>query len=230
MTTTPIEKVTPVTTSADQRAVASAKPVTSARTAATKTAPAQPSAAKPVARKTAPLVPSKSVIAKAVKPAQPVPLSPAVVPKVPKVAAKKETSPVAKSTATPTAKSTAKTDAKAAPKPAAKPLVKAVDKSSSKTGLQTSGQRPSSVAESLAVKPKVSKKAKLVRDSFTIPKNEFVVLDDLKLRAAALMVAVKKSELLRAGIKALAAMPEAKFLAALKEVPAIKTGRPASNK
>jgi hypothetical protein len=37
---------------------------------------------------------------------------------------------------------------------------------------------------------------------------------------------VKKSELLRAGIKALAAMGDAAFAAALGNVPAIKTGRP----
>ena len=74
-----------------------------------------------------------------------------------------------------------------------------------------------------AVKPK---KPKLVRDSFTIPKAEYLVLDELKQRAAVLARPVKKSELLRAGIKALAAMADAAFLAALADVPAIKTGRP----
>ncbi|MFZ3082148.1 MAG: hypothetical protein WA157_05570 [Rhodoferax ferrireducens] len=75
-------------------------------------------------------------------------------------------------------------------------------------------------------KPSKVKKPKLVRDSFTIPKAEYTVLDDLKQRAGKLAHAVKKSELLRAGIKALAAMPDGAFLAALKAVPAIKTGRP----
>jgi len=75
-------------------------------------------------------------------------------------------------------------------------------------------------------KPAKVKKPKLVRDSFTIPKAEYTVLDDLKQRAGKLAHAVKKSELLRAGIKALAAMPDGAFLAALKAVPAIKTGRP----
>ena len=71
------------------------------------------------------------------------------------------------------------------------------------------------------------KKPKLVRDSFTIPKLEYLVLDQLKLRAAQLTRPAKKSELLRAGIKALAALSDAAFLAALEQVPAIKTGRPA---
>lgn len=75
-------------------------------------------------------------------------------------------------------------------------------------------------------KPAKVKKPKLVRDSFTIPKAEYTVLDDLKQRAGKLAHAVKKSELLRAGIKALAAMSDGTFLAALKAVPAIKTGRP----
>lgn len=74
-----------------------------------------------------------------------------------------------------------------------------------------------------------AKKPKLVRDSFTIPKAEYTVLDDLKLRSIALAQPIKKSELLRAGIKALAAMSDAAFQAALKAVPTIKTGRPAAN-
>ena len=75
---------------------------------------------------------------------------------------------------------------------------------------------------------KTPKKHKLVRDSFTIPKAEYTVLDDLKQRAAQLMHGTKKSELLRAGVKALAAMSDTEFLNALKQVPAIKTGRPAA--
>lgn len=75
-----------------------------------------------------------------------------------------------------------------------------------------------------------TKKSKLVRDSFTIPKNEYVVLDSLKARAIAGGQAVKKSELLRAGIKALAAMSEIQFKAALSNVPPIKTGRPKKTK
>ena len=75
---------------------------------------------------------------------------------------------------------------------------------------------------------KNTKKHKLVRDSFTIPKAEYTVLDDLKQRAARLTHSAKKSELLRAGVKALAAMSDTEFLHALKQVPAIKTGRPAT--
>ena len=71
-----------------------------------------------------------------------------------------------------------------------------------------------------------AKKAKLVRDSFTIPKVEYAVLDELKTRAGRLDSAAKKSELIRAGIMALASMSDSAFLAAVKAVPTIKTGRP----
>ena len=85
-----------------------------------------------------------------------------------------------------------------------------------------------------AAKPKIEKpakvkKPKLVRDSFTIPKTEYNVLDELKQRAGRLANPAKKSELLRAGIKALAAMSDVAFLAAVQAVPAIKTGPPSKN-
>jgi len=85
---------------------------------------------------------------------------------------------------------------------------------------------PKAAAKPKAEKPAKVKKPKLVRDSFTIPKTEYVVLDELKTRATGLGRAVKKSELLRAGIKALAAMSDAALTSALANVPAIKTGRP----
>jgi len=78
-------------------------------------------------------------------------------------------------------------------------------------------------------KPPKAKKPKLVRDSFTIPKDEYAMLETLKQRAGQLSSPAKKSELLRAGIKALAAMPDTAFMAALKVVPSIKTGRPAKD-
>lgn len=81
--------------------------------------------------------------------------------------------------------------------------------------------------------PKVSstkevkaKKPKLVRDSFTIPKDEYAAIESLKQRAVGLAHPVKKSELLRAGLKLLAGLSDSALHAALKAVPSIKTGRP----
>jgi hypothetical protein len=48
--------------------------------------------------------------------------------------------------------------------------------------------------------PHKARKDKLVRDSFTIPKVEYALIDELKRRAAKLNSPIKKSELLRAGV------------------------------
>jgi hypothetical protein len=72
------------------------------------------------------------------------------------------------------------------------------------------------------------KKPKLVRDSFTIPKAEFAAIDSLKLRAITLGTSVKKSELLRAGLKVLQGLSDSAYKTALAAVPALKTGRPAA--
>lgn len=71
-----------------------------------------------------------------------------------------------------------------------------------------------------------TKKPKLVRDSFTIPKTEYQALEQLKARSVSLARPMKKSELLRAGLMALGRMNNSDFLAALALVPTIKTGRP----
>jgi hypothetical protein len=115
----------------------------------------------------------------------------------------------------------------AKPKPAARKTAAAKAKKAvtAKSAARAKPAQKSS-AKAVAAKPAKVKKAKLVRDSFAIPKAEYVLLDELKLRAIKLTRPVKKSELLRAGIKALAAMSEKAFLEALKAVPAIKTGRP----
>ena len=72
------------------------------------------------------------------------------------------------------------------------------------------------------------KKPKLVRDSFTIPKDEYGAIEALKIRAMTQGLAIKKSELLRAGLMALTGMSDAKLKAALVAVPTLKTGRPSA--
>ena len=130
----------------------------------------------------------------------------------------------AKAAATPVVKKTtvaAKPADKTAPavqavlKPSTKPILKETPKASLKLAVNQKTEK--------ALK---EKKPKLVRDSFTIPKAEYMVLDELKYRAGKLGTSIKKSELIRAGIKALAAMPDAIYLDALKVVPTVKTGRP----
>jgi SLT domain-containing protein len=69
-------------------------------------------------------------------------------------------------------------------------------------------------------------KQKTIRDSFNMPANDYALIGVLKERALQSAQHVKKSELFRAGLKALAAMKPADFIAALGAVDSIKTGRP----
>ena len=64
------------------------------------------------------------------------------------------------------------------------------------------------------------------RDSFTMPKDEYAQLTLLKARLTAMGQPAKKSELLRAGIKLLAAMSDNTLKTTLAKIPVIKTGRP----
>ena len=121
-----------------------------------------------------------------------------------------------------------KTKKPAATKPAAKPAAAAkapAAPAAPKTPKAPKAAKPAKVEVKAEPKPK---KAKLVRDSFTIPKPEYLVLDEIKQRAQTLARPVKKSEILRAAIKSLAALTNVALLAALAAVPAIKTGRPST--
>ena len=79
--------------------------------------------------------------------------------------------------------------------------------------------------------PKTPKAPKLklpkpVRDHFTMPKAEHELIDLLKARAASrLLKKIKKSEILRAGVLALADMSDEQFFAAIAAVPPDKPGR-----
>ena len=74
------------------------------------------------------------------------------------------------------------------------------------------------------------KKPKLVRDSFTIPKNEYGNIEALKQRTALLGNPAKKSELIRAGIQLLTTLNDAQLRKALAQIPIVKTGRPVKAK
>ena len=117
-----------------------------------------------------------------------------------------------------------------AAKPAAKSTAKAPAKPEARKAppAAVAEKKPSAIpaaAKKAAAEPKAGK-PKLVRDSFTMPKAEYAAIDVLKQRAAKLARPAKKSELLRAGIKALSALGDKALLEALGAVPTIKTGRP----
>jgi hypothetical protein len=145
-----------------------------------------------------------------------------------KAAVKAPSKPASKAVAKPAvkAKNKAKSAVTAAAKPAASP------KKNVKVAAPKAVAKPvvKPAAKPVAVKAPKAKKPKMVRDSFTIPKPEYDVLDVLKLRAAKLGNPVKKTELIRAGMKAIAALTDTAFKAALQAVPSLKTGRPAKAK
>lgn len=87
------------------------------------------------------------------------------------------------------------------------------------------GLKPSKKATQAAAKP-AKLKLPLVRDSFTMPAADFDLIAAMKLRSLKLMRATKKSELLRAGLHALAALNDARFCSTLNALTPLKPGRP----
>ena len=73
---------------------------------------------------------------------------------------------------------------------------------------------------------KQSSKPKQVRDSFTMPKDDYALIDALKARAVDGKRPAKKSELLRAGLHALLALNTEGLTKALDKLAPVKTGRP----
>ncbi|MGI4717142.1 MAG: hypothetical protein ACRYGO_15155 [Janthinobacterium lividum] len=66
----------------------------------------------------------------------------------------------------------------------------------------------------------------LVRDSFTMPEQEYAVLAEVKGACLRAGIDVKKSELLRIGVALLGQVDIATLKAVLAALPQLKTGRP----
>ena len=119
-----------------------------------------------------------------------------------------------------------------------------------KTTPTPSPAKPASAAPSAAKLAKLAKAAKLppqvkamstvkaakpqklrrkpVRDSFTMPEADFALIATLKACALSAKRETKKSELLRAGLHALAALDTRGLIAALGALEPVKIGRPKS--
>jgi len=125
-------------------------------------------------------------------------------------------------------KTAKKAPAKAPSKAPAKAPIKAKTVAAKKTPQKTTA-KVNAVSTSTPVVETKHKKPKLVRDSFTFPKDEYQAIAGLKQKALGLKHSAKKSEILRAGLKLLSSLNDKAFLAALTNVPALKTGRPAKS-
>jgi hypothetical protein len=118
------------------------------------------------------------------------------------------------------------TSKKTAPRKTAGKPKKAAASPSVKKALEAPVAKPNPVRPAPEAKSPAKTKTKLVRDSFTIPKNEYGVLEALKKRALRLACPAKKSEILRAGVAVLNSLSDPAFFAAIDAVPSLKTGRP----
>lgn len=117
-----------------------------------------------------------------------------------------------KATAT-TAKVSAKTPPVKKRAVTAKPILKHV----AKPGIKAAPQKA-------AKKPK--HKMKVVRDSFTMPQNEYAKIAEIKDICLKAKMHIKKSEVLRAGLILLAELNRGQLKRALGSLEKIKTGRP----
>ena len=71
---------------------------------------------------------------------------------------------------------------------------------------------------------------RVVRDSFTMPLADYALIGSLKVKCLGMGIAVKKSELLRAGLHALMQISDQNFVEVVSAVESVKTGRPPGKK
>ena len=81
-------------------------------------------------------------------------------------------------------------------------------------------------AKAAAKRPDDEQRPALVRDSFTMPEYDYLRLGQLKERCLTQGISIKKSELLRAGLRALELLDDDRLRELLDGVERLKTGRP----
>lgn len=142
----------------------------------------------------------------------------------------------AKSKAVVKPKVAAKPTPAAKSKPVAKPAVakKTAVPASKATPLKTAvSAQKSAPALPVKAKPVVIekvKKSKLVRDSFTMPEEEYAALSEVKKACLKVGIEVKKSELLRVGVAHIRKMDLAVLKQAISVLAPLKAGRPKKEK
>ncbi len=176
--------------------------------------------------------PRKAVAAKpARKAAAKAPVKAAAVAKAaPAAAAKKTvTRPVAKAPRKPVAKAVAAKPAVAKPavaKPAAAKPAAAKPAAVKPAAAKTADAAAVSGSDAPDGARDKVRKAKLVRDSFTMPEQEYAVLGQVKKACIKAGFEIKKSELLRIGVALISQLDMATLQNVLTSLPQLKTGRP----
>lgn len=123
---------------------------------------------------------------------------------------------------------TAASKTRVARKAAPKAITKAPAKPAAQSNTKSIAKPVAKPVANSAAKPVAHavKKAKLVRDSFTMPQSDFDLIAALKERALGFKRPTKKSELLRAGLQVLAGLNDASLQASLNALAPLKPGRP----
>ena len=111
------------------------------------------------------------------------------------------------------------------PTAAAKPVVASTAKTAMASTAKSAAKPARESAPTLPV-PVKAPKVKLVRDSFTMPRGDFELIALLKERALTFKRPTKKSELLRAGLQALAEMNQKQLQTTLDSLPLLKSAHP----
>ena len=94
------------------------------------------------------------------------------------------------------------------------------------------GDSPSlPVSSSKAPEPEKPKNQKrVIRDSFTLPTDDYELITTIRERCLDSRVTINKSEVIRAGLHALNEMSNSELLAVVDSLTKIKTGRPGKAK
>jgi nucleoid-associated protein YgaU len=151
-------------------------------------------------------------------------------------AAKPATKPVVKAAVKPAAKTPAlKKAAVAKPAPAAARAKPAVKAAAPAKAVKKAAPAPKAARKAATAKPpqaaaeavrEKSHKARLVRDSFTMPEHEYELLGQVKKACLKAGFEIKKSELLRIGVALIGQLDLATLQNVLASLPQLKTGRP----
>lgn len=165
------------------------------------------------------VAPARASRSGAAKPGAKAPAKPAKA----KSAAKAAPEAPAGKTATPKA---AVKKAAAAKKTAPKAAPAAAPKAAAK---RAAGSRPKAGAAQAEAEREKMRKPKLVRDSFTMPEQEYAVLAQVKKACLKAGFEIKKSELLRIGVALINQIDTATLKSILAGLPQLKTGRPKSS-
>ena len=103
-----------------------------------------------------------------------------------------------------------------------------IAKSSEDTETKEAFETAENVANPSIKKSKIAK-AKVIRDSFSFPEQDYLKISDLKKTCLAAGIHVKKSEILRAGLHMLTKLNLAELKKAVDQVEKVRTGRPNSS-